>query len=137
MSFRLVNASRLAFQPNRLRHLPRQYIRSSSSTPPNENKNEKPIKKESEEETPVQKTIAVTKAYLEKAQSDIKPRLEPYITKLNHASEQLKRLTSDVSDSKEALKRASRALNELTGYDQIDAVKQKVNDQGNENSIHR
>jgi hypothetical protein len=50
--------------------------------------------------------------------------------KLNNASEQLKRLTSDVSDSKEALQRASRALNELTGYDQIDAVKQKVNNQG-------
>lgn len=60
----------------------------------------------------------------------MKPRLEPYIMKLNNASEQLKRLTSDVSDSKEALQRASRALNELTGYDQIDAVKQKVNNQG-------
>ncbi|KAI9363670.1 Mdm33 family-domain-containing protein [Pilaira anomala] len=35
----------------------------------------------------------------------------------------------DVSDSKEALKRASKVLNELTGYDQIDNVKRKVNNQ--------
>jgi len=82
-------------------------------------------------ETPVQKSIVATKAYIEKLQHDMKPRLEPYITKLNNASEQLRRLTSDVSDSKEALQRASRALNESTGYDQIDAVKQKVNNQGN------
>ncbi|KAL9556728.1 hypothetical protein PS6_002208 [Mucor atramentarius] len=91
-------------------------------------KQETPITKQ-ESETPVQKSIVATKAYIEKLQHDMKPRLEPYITKLNNASEQLKRLTSDVSDSKEALQRASRALNELTGYDQIDAVKQKVNNQ--------
>lgn len=90
-----------------------------------------PTKQQEQQETPVQKSIVATKAYLEKLQHDMKPRLEPYIMKLNHASEQLKRLTSDVSDSKEALQRASRALNELTGYDQIDAVKQKVNNQGN------
>ncbi|KAK4513569.1 uncharacterized protein ATC70_005573 [Mucor velutinosus] len=88
-----------------------------------------PTKQQEQQETPVQKSIVATKAYLEKLQHDMKPRLEPYIMKLNHASEQLKRLTSDVSDSKEALQRASRALNELTGYDQIDAVKQKVNNQ--------
>lgn len=90
-----------------------------------------PTKQHDQQETPVQKSIIATKAYLEKLQHDMKPRLEPYIMKLNNASEQLKRLTSDVSDSKEALQRASRALNELTGYDQIDAVKQKVNNQGN------
>ncbi|KAF1801655.1 Mdm33 family-domain-containing protein [Mucor lusitanicus] len=88
-----------------------------------------PTKQHDQQETPVQKSIIATKAYLEKLQHDMKPRLEPYIMKLNNASEQLKRLTSDVSDSKEALQRASRALNELTGYDQIDAVKQKVNNQ--------
>lgn len=154
MSFRLVQSTRLGLQPTatRLLYTPKNFIRLSSSStsnqPPANDSIEKPSTTTSEnsnhssgaidetktnkleEETPVQKSLAATRAYLEKVQSDFKPRLEPYINKLNNASEQLKRLTTDVSDSKEALQRASRALNELTGYDQIDAVKQKVNNQG-------
>lgn len=137
MSLRLLYASRSNLHRAAPSHtFTRQWIRlSSTSTPPppppppesDRNKNEKGEL----DDTPVQKTLAITKAYLERAQSEIKPRLEPYIHKINNASEQLKRLTSDVSDSKEALRRASLALNELTGYDQINAVKQKVDNQGN------
>lgn len=135
MSLRLLYASR----SNLHRAVPphtftRQWIRLSSTstpppTPPESDKNKS--EKGESDDTPVQKTLAITKAYLERAQSEIKPRLKPYIHKINNASEQLKRLTSDVSDSKEALRRASLALNELTGYDQINAVKQKVDNQGN------
>ncbi|CAO3656188.1 unnamed protein product [Mucor fragilis] len=149
MSLHLRASSRLLFlRPIIYRHQINSAARytTSSSSPPDGNsldgskKKEdaqpskqdmppSPIKQQEQQETPVQKSIIATKAYLEKLQHDMKPRLEPYIMKLNNASEQLKRLTSDVSDSKEALQRASRALNELTGYDQIDAVKQKVNNQ--------
>jgi hypothetical protein len=150
--FRLVRTSRFGLlQPSaRIQYTPRHFIRLSSSNtnppPPNEgvdkpvpNQNEKHLEKhrgEGAEETPVQKSLAATRAYLEKVQLDLKPKLEPYIVKINNASEQLKRLTRDVSDSKEALARASRALNELTGYDQIDAVKQKVNNQGKPKAKH-
>lgn len=133
MSLRLLYASRSSIHravPSQ--KLARQCIRlSSTSTPPPPPETEKDKSENKDlEDTPVQKTLAITKAYLERAQLEIKPRLEPYILKINNASEQLKRLTSDVSDSKEALRRASLALNELTGYDQINAVKQKVDNQG-------
>lgn len=134
MSFRLLRPNRLGLQPTRFqyRHIARL---TTSATPPNDNiPTEKPVTSDSPfkhlQDASVEKTLAATKAYIEKVQLDLKPRLEPYITKMNHATEQLKRLTTDVSDSKEALRRASRAMNELTGYDQIDAVKQKVNNQG-------
>lgn len=141
MSFRLVRPYRLGFQPARFQYTTRHIARlTTSSTPPNDKSTDKPLINEASinhdgpfkhlQDASVQKTLATTKAYLEKVQLDLKPRLEPYIMKINHASEQLKRLTSDVSDSKEALQRVSRAMNELTGYDQIDAVKQKVNNQG-------
>ncbi|KAI8083741.1 Mdm33 family-domain-containing protein, partial [Thamnidium elegans] len=126
MSFRLIRSSRhLLLRPRS--QLNGTYIaRLTTSTPPppppSSNVEKKPV-------INIEDTLAATKAYLEKVQLDIKPRIDPYLEKLNQASEQLKRLTSDVGDSKEALKRASKALNELTGYDQIDSVKQKVNDQ--------
>ncbi|KAI7895925.1 Mdm33 family-domain-containing protein, partial [Mucor mucedo] len=133
MSFRLLRSTRLGFQPARFRHTPKHIARLTTSIPPNDKPTEKPVPDNSPfkhlQDASVEKTLAATKAYFDKVQLDLKPRLEPYITKINHASEQLKRLTSDVSDSKEALRRASRAMNELTGYDQIDAVKQKVNNQ--------
>lgn len=135
MSFRLLRPTRLGFQPTRFRHSPKHIARLTTSIPPPHDKpTETPVTDNSPfkhlQDASVEKTLAATKAYFDKVQLDLKPRLEPYITKINHASEQLKRLTSDVSDSKEALRRASRAMNELTGYDQIDAVKQKVNSQG-------
>ncbi|KAI9251124.1 Mdm33 family-domain-containing protein [Helicostylum pulchrum] len=130
MSFRLIRSSRhLLLRPRS--QLPAALIaRLITSTtppppsppPPSNNVEKKPV-------INIEDTLAATKAYLEKVQLDMKPRIDPYIEKLNQASEHLKRLTSDVGDSKEALKRASKALNELTGYDQIDSVKQKVNDQ--------
>ncbi|GAN03682.1 hypothetical protein MAM1_0045d03137 [Mucor ambiguus] len=134
MSLYLRNSSRRLFlNPISYRHRINNAVRyttSSSSTDSNpldgsKNRENPPSssKQHDQQETPIQKSIVATKAYLEKIQHDMKPRLEPYIMKLNNASEQLKRLTSDVSDSKEALQRASRALNELTGYDQIDALK--------------
>lgn len=142
MSLRIGNSSRLLLRPLLYKHNVNKFARYTTSSPGNNHQDgdnkieqnqqqqqEQVIKKEAEE-APVQKSIIATKAYIEKLQHDMKPRLEPYIMKLNNATEQLRRLTSDVSDSKEALQRASRALNELTGYDQIDAVKQKVNNQG-------
>lgn len=143
MSLRISSSSRLLLRPISYKRNVNKFARYTTSSPGNDyqdgnnriekkqhqQQREQVIKKEAEE-APVKKTIIATKAYIEKLQHDMKPRLEPYIMKLNNASEQLKRLTSDVSDSKEALQRASRALNELTGYDQIDAVKQKVNNQG-------
>lgn len=130
MSFRLGRSSRhLLLRPRS--QLPAAHIArlTTSTTPPTP----PPLPSNNVEKKPViniEDTLAATKAYLEKVQLDMKPRIDPYIEKLNQASEHLKRLTSDVGDSKEALKRASKALNELTGYDQIDSVKQKVNDQG-------
>lgn len=122
MAFRLVRTSRVGIEATkRFQRAPRQYIRCMTS---GENK------VENKEESQVQKKLAATRAYLDKVQGDMKPRFEPYIEKIQHASEQLKKLTMDVSDSKEALKRASKVLNELTGYDQIDHVKRKVNNQG-------
>lgn len=75
----------------------------------------------------VQKTIDQAKHYIEKMQADIKPILDPYISKMNNATSQLKRLTTE--DSKETIKRLSETLNEITGYNQIDAVKTKVKNQ--------
>lgn len=135
MSLRFEHSLRLLQRPILYKHhvsrLARYTTTSSSgnNSQDSNNKAEQPTDNKTEE-TPVQKHIITTKAYIDKLQHDMKPRLAPYITKLNHASEQLKRLTTDVSDSKEAIQRVSRALNEITGYDQIDAVKQKVNNQG-------
>jgi hypothetical protein len=61
-------------------------------------------------------------------QADIKPKLTPYLNKVNYASSQIKRFTTD--DSKENIKRLSEALNEITGYNQIDTIKTKVKNQG-------
>ncbi|KAG2228989.1 hypothetical protein INT48_007280 [Thamnidium elegans] len=126
MSFRLIRSSRhLLLRPRSQlngTHIARLTTSTPPPPPPSSNVEKKPV-------INIEDTLAATKAYLEKVQLDIKPRIDPYLEKLNQASEQLKRLTSDVGDSKEALKRASKALNELTGYDQIDSVKQKVNDQ--------
>ncbi|KAI9486202.1 MAG: Mdm33 family-domain-containing protein [Benjaminiella poitrasii] len=58
----------------------------------------------------------------------LKPRLDPYLQKIASSTTKLKQFR-DVQDPKEALQRASKVLNELTGYDQIDAVKQKVQNQ--------
>ncbi|KAI8380808.1 Mdm33 family-domain-containing protein [Blakeslea trispora] len=69
--------------------------------------------------------------YVEQLQNEIRPRLAPYLAKLNQTSEQLKRLTLDVHDSKEAIQRASKLINELTGYQHIEAVKEKVTQQAN------
>lgn len=63
---------------------------------------------------------------IEKIQTDLKQQLDLYINKFNQASDKLKQLTSDVSNSQEALQKASRALNELTGYNHIETVKHKV-----------
>lgn len=130
MSFRLGRSSRhLLLRPRpqlpaaRIARLTTSTTPPTPPPPPSNNVEKKPV-------INIEDTLAATKAYLEKVQLDLKPRIDPYLEKLNQASEQLKRLTSDVGDSKEALKRASKALNELTGYDQIDSVKQKVNDQG-------
>ncbi|KAI8636291.1 Mdm33 family-domain-containing protein [Parasitella parasitica] len=139
MSLLLGNASRQFLRPVLYKHRVGRFAQYSTSLPPENNnfqgdskadrQHEQKQQANNEQQTPAHKSIIATKAYIERLQHDMKPRLEPYILKLNNASEQLKRLTSDVSNSKEALQRASRALNELTGYDQIDAVKQKVNNQ--------
>ncbi|KAI8342411.1 Mdm33 family-domain-containing protein [Chlamydoabsidia padenii] len=60
-----------------------------------------------------------------KLQQDI----QPLIHKVQDAANTLKRLTQDVTDSKDALRRAGMALNELTGYNQIELVKKKVMEQ--------
>lgn len=75
-----------------------------------------------------QRTLNQAKHYLEKMQGDIKPMFTPYITRMNNAKKQIKRLTTE--DSREAVKRLGEALNEITGYNQIDAVKTKVKNQG-------
>ncbi|KAI8979101.1 Mdm33 family-domain-containing protein [Mycotypha africana] len=80
-------------------------------------------------DTQLQKTLAATKAYLERFQADLKPRLQAYLQKINQASQQLKTLTAEVNDSKEALRKASSMLNELTGYNEIDTMKKRVNHQ--------
>ncbi|KAI8985274.1 Mdm33 family-domain-containing protein [Pilobolus umbonatus] len=98
------------------------HIRYSSTTHPI-----KPDK--GDEETAVHKSVAVTKAYIDKLHSELKPRLDLYLDKVHHATQQVKKLTSEVHDSQEAIRRASKALNQLTGYDHIDLVKQKVNNQ--------
>jgi hypothetical protein len=70
---------------------------------------------------------ALSRSQMEKLQRDI----QPLIHRVQDATNTLKRLTHDVTDSKDALKRASMALNELTGYNQIELVKKKVTEQGN------
>ncbi|SAM02715.1 hypothetical protein [Absidia glauca] len=68
---------------------------------------------------------ALSRSQMEKLQRDI----QPLIHRVQDATNTLKRLTHDVTDSKDALKRASMALNELTGYNQIELVKKKVTEQ--------
>ncbi|KAI8891318.1 hypothetical protein K501DRAFT_235329 [Backusella circina FSU 941] len=116
MSLRLVK-NRVYLQPILNRPSHRAFVRYSSSLQQNDDQN------------PLKKSLNVTKAYLDKVQAEIKPRLEPYLERMNNASNKIKQLTHDVSDSKDAIRRAGRALNEITGYDQIDTVKQKVNNQ--------
>ncbi|CAO3685632.1 unnamed protein product [Rhizopus microsporus] len=67
-----------------------------------------------------------SKNSLEKIQTDLKSQLDQYINKLHKASDKFKQLTSEVNNSKEALQKASRVLNELTGYNHIETVKEKV-----------
>ncbi|KAI8062872.1 Mdm33 family-domain-containing protein [Gongronella butleri] len=55
--------------------------------------------------------------------------LEPLVARARQAQLKLKHLTSNVSDSQEAVRRMSIALNEITGYKHIETVKQKVQDQ--------
>lgn len=71
-----------------------------------------------------------SKNSLEKIQTDLKSQLDQYINKLHKASDKFKQLTSEVNNSKEALQKASRVLNELTGYNHIETVKEKVTRQG-------
>lgn len=68
--------------------------------------------------------------YLEKLQATIQPRLTPVLLKVRNASDTLRNITRDLNDPKEAIQRAGVALNQLTGYDQIEKVKQHVTDQG-------
>ncbi|CDH61491.1 mitochondrion biogenesis protein [Lichtheimia corymbifera JMRC:FSU:9682] len=67
--------------------------------------------------------------YLEKLQATIQPRLTPVLLKVRNASDTLRNITRDLNDPKEAIQRAGVALNQLTGYDQIEKVKQHVTDQ--------
>lgn len=68
--------------------------------------------------------------YLEKLQATIQPRLTPVLLKVRNASDTLRNITRDFNDPKEAIQRAGVALNQLTGYDHIEKVKQQVTDQG-------
>ncbi|CAO3618253.1 unnamed protein product [Cunninghamella blakesleeana] len=68
---------------------------------------------------------AISKARLEKMQHDF----QPVLNRVYEVTDSLKRLTHDITDSKDAVRRLSIALNELTGYNQIEKVKQKVQDQ--------
>ncbi|ORZ15135.1 Mdm33 family-domain-containing protein [Absidia repens] len=67
----------------------------------------------------------LSRSHMQKLHRDI----QPLIHKVQNATDTLKRLGNDVTDSKDALRRASMALNELTGYNQIELVKKKVTDQ--------
>ncbi|CAO3593262.1 unnamed protein product [Absidia cylindrospora] len=67
----------------------------------------------------------LSRSHMQKLHRDI----QPLIDKVQNATNTLKRLGNDVTDSKDALRRASMALNELTGYNQIELVKKKVTDQ--------
>ncbi|KAI7862465.1 Mdm33 family-domain-containing protein [Spinellus fusiger] len=73
--------------------------------------------------------LAQSRGYLERLQSDIYQHMTPLVTRALQTSNALKRWTSDIQDSKDALQRASRALNELTGYNHIELVKHKVTEQ--------
>jgi hypothetical protein len=121
MSLRLVK-NRVNLQPILNRPSHRAFVRYSSSHQQNDDQN------------PLKNSLDATKAYLDKVQAGLKPRLDLYVEKMNNASSKIKQLTHDVTDSKDAIRRASRALNEITGYDQIDSVKHKVNNQGNKNT---
>lgn len=87
----------------------------------------KPIRYYSSSEKP---PFELPKAYLEKLQAELKPRLEPVVLRFQNASRTLKKMSRDVGDTKEALKCASAAINELTGYTHIEQVKRKVTEQG-------
>ncbi|KAI8092648.1 Mdm33 family-domain-containing protein [Halteromyces radiatus] len=78
---------------------------------------------------PYQDTFAaiqqLSRSHMDKLQRD----LQPWVRKVQDTTNTLKRLSHDVTDSKDALDRARLALNELTGYNQIELVKKKVTDQ--------
>ncbi|CDS04832.1 hypothetical protein LRAMOSA07362 [Lichtheimia ramosa] len=73
--------------------------------------------------------MASANEYLEKLQATIQPRLTPVLLKVRNASDTLRNITRDFNDPKEAIQRAGVALNQLTGYDHIEKVKQQVTDQ--------
>lgn len=70
----------------------------------------------------------ISKAYLERLQATIQPRLTPMLLKVRAATDTLRTLPRD---PKEAIQKAGVALNKLTGYDHIEIVKKKVEQQGN------
>ncbi|CAO3611102.1 unnamed protein product [Cunninghamella echinulata] len=55
--------------------------------------------------------------------------MQPMLNKIYDTTNSLKRLAQDITDLKDALKKLSVAINELTGYNHIENVKQKVQDQ--------
>ncbi|KAI8143559.1 Mdm33 family-domain-containing protein [Fennellomyces sp. T-0311] len=75
--------------------------------------------------------------YLTKLQATIKPRLTPVLTKMQMARDTLRNIRNEVNDPKEAIQKAGVALNQLTGYDQIDQVKRRVTDQAKAFEISR
>ncbi|ORY98939.1 Mdm33 family-domain-containing protein [Syncephalastrum racemosum] len=65
--------------------------------------------------------------YLERIESTLKPRLTPLLAKFQTARGTLRGLSQQ--DAKMAVQRAGLALNQITGYDQIETTKHKVRDQ--------
>lgn len=76
---------------------------------------------------PEKPSVELSKAYLERLQATIQPRLTPVLLKVRAATETLRTLPRD---PKEAIQEAGVALNKLTGYDHIETVKRKVEQQG-------
>lgn len=52
--------------------------------------------------------------------------LAPVLDRLHSTSETLRTLRAEVHDPKEVLQRLAQALNEFTGYTQIERIKEEV-----------
>ncbi|KAI9264782.1 Mdm33 family-domain-containing protein [Sporodiniella umbellata] len=70
-------------------------------------------------------TLPECRESVEKVQRKVRHQLAVYRHKLHEASDKFKQLTQ-AHTSQEAVKKASRLLNEVTGYHEIEAVKEKV-----------
>ncbi|KAG2219954.1 hypothetical protein INT45_002168 [Circinella minor] len=110
----------------------RHYTQTNNTTNNNNNNNNNNNDNSNINRPRNDELVTAANEYLAKLQATIKPRLTPVLTKMQTARNTLKNIRQEVNDPKEAIQRAGVALNQLTGYDQIEEVKRKVTNQATE-----